>query len=104
MFLEIVALSIRIYRYSGTGAMEISLHDATQLQSESEDGETKKRINNISVNDSLTADKNAEDIIASHFLQQTKKSSVLVHMTMKNGRLRYRMSDKDDIPSSETHI
>lgn len=82
--------------------MEINLHDAAQLQSESEDGETKERMNNAPVNDSLTVDKNTEEIYASQFLQQTKKSSVLVHM--KNGRLRYRMSDKDDIPSSETHI
>ena len=97
MFPEIVAPDIRIYRYSATGAMEINLHDAAQLQSESEDGETKKQMNNVPVNDSLTVDKNTEE-----FLQQTKKSSILVHM--KNGRLRYRMSDKDDIPSSETHI
>ncbi|KOX70895.1 Neuropeptides capa receptor [Melipona quadrifasciata] len=88
--------------YSATGAMEINLHDVVQLQSESEDGETKKRINNVLVNDSPTADKNTEEIYASQFLQQTKESSVLVHM--KNGHLSYRMSDKDDIPSSETHI
>lgn len=102
MFPETVAPDIRIYRYSATGAMEINLHDAAQLQSESEDGETKKRMNNVAVNDSLTVDKNTEEIYASQFLQQTKKSSVLVHV--KNGRLKYRMSDKDDIPSSETHI
>lgn len=62
--------------------------------------EMEKR-QNVPANDLLTAEKDNNEIVAAQFLNQLKKSSVLVHT--KNGRLKYQVSD-NDTSTNETHI
>lgn len=89
-----------ICRYGASDPVENKSHEAAQLQPD--DGEDEKRTNNVPANYSLTADKNTNKIGASRYLQQTKRSSNLIHA--KNRRLKYQVSDEDETPSNETHI
>ncbi|OAD61211.1 Neuropeptides capa receptor [Eufriesea mexicana] len=84
--------------YSASGCMENNLRGAGQLQPD--DGEGEKRA--VAANDSSTGDKSSEEIVDTQCSQRPRKTSILIHA--KNGRLRYHVSDKDDIPSDETHI
>ncbi|XP_033301724.1 neuropeptides capa receptor-like isoform X2 [Bombus bifarius] len=86
--------------YSASDPVENKSHEAAQLQAD--DGEDEKRTNNVPANYFLTADKNTNEIGASRYLQQTKRSSILIHA--KNRRLKYQVSDEDETPSNETHI
>ncbi|XP_016920057.1 neuropeptides capa receptor-like isoform X1 [Apis cerana] len=85
--------SCNIYASS---CMENNLQGETQPDHR----EMEKR-QNVPANDSLTAKKNNNEIVSAQFLNQLKKSSVLVHT--KNGRLKYQVSD-NDISTNETHI
>ncbi|XP_071864086.1 neuropeptides capa receptor isoform X3 [Bombus fervidus] len=86
--------------YSASDSVENKSHEAAQLQPN--DGEDEKRTNNVPANYSLTADKDTNEIGDSRYLQQTKRSSILMHA--KNSRLKYQVSDEDETPSNETHI
>lgn len=93
--------SRHICRYSASDPVENKSHEAAQLQPD-DTGEDEKRTNNVPANYSLTADKDTNEIGASRYLQQTKRSSILIHA--KNRRLKYQVSDEDETPSNETHI
>lgn len=80
--------------------MENKPHEVAQLQPD--DGEDEKRTNNVPANYSLIADKDTNEIGASRYLQQTKRSSILIHA--KSRRLKYQVSDEDETLSNETHI
>lgn len=72
--------------------MENNLRGEAQL-------DHREKRQNVFANDSLTAENN--EIVTAQFLNQLKKSSVLVHT--KNGRLKYQVSD-NNTSTNETHI
>lgn len=76
--------------------MENNLRGETQ----SNYREMEKR-QSVPANDLLTTEKDNNEIVTAQFLNQLKKSSVLVHT--KNGRFKYQVSD-NDISTNETHI
>ena len=92
--------SRHICRYSASDPVENKPHEVAQLQPD--DGEDEKRTNNVPANYSLIADKDTNEIGASQYLQQTKRSSILIHA--KSRRLKYQVSDEDETLSNETHI
>ncbi|XP_060817027.1 neuropeptides capa receptor-like isoform X2 [Bombus pascuorum] len=100
VFRERSVNSQRYGTYSASDSVENKSHEAAQLQPN--DGEDEKRTNNVPAKYSLTADKDTNEIGASRYLQQTKRSSILIHA--KNRRLKYQVSDEDETPSNETHI
>ncbi|XP_043800244.1 neuropeptides capa receptor-like [Apis laboriosa] len=78
--------------YNASSRMENNLRGEAQL-------DHREKRQNVFANDSLTAENN--EIVAAQFLNQLKKSSVLVHT--KNGRLKYQVSD-NNTSTNETHI